>query len=60
MKGKTFFLYSSILFEYVDIALLYFENSSIRMDLMAETGIAIWYPYGYYGQNGIDKYACAI
>ena len=30
------------------------------MDLMAETGIAIWYPYGSYGQNGIDKYACAI
>ena len=45
---------------YVDIASLFFENSSIHMDLMAETGIAIWYPYGSYGQNGIDKYACAI
>ena len=30
------------------------------MDLMAETGIVIWYPYGSYGRNGIDKYACAI
>ena len=30
------------------------------MDLMAETGTAIWYPYASYDRNVIDKYACAI